>query len=268
MKTFHYFLRRIQNTRGTVIVYVGVAIVVLLGFVALAVDVGYVRVSRNEIQNVADGSALAATRRLGFVYESMTYQNQQIYNCQDSGDVLVIKQAALDVALSNVAAQQNIVLNDADIIIGRWHPEWTPPDIEPRFDRPDAVRVIARRPGAPTFFAKIFGWNTFDVAGIATAALTAESTAGPGGLPVPVGISRYWFVNNSCNQPIRFYPTNDPTSCAGWHVFDRYSNMNDRDLRTTIGNLEDGTYQSPWVTAGETEFRFGGGQCPPKLLRR
>jgi hypothetical protein len=133
--------------------------------------------------------------------------------------------------------------------------------------RPNAVRVTVRRDESANgplgmFFARILGRGTVSVSAVATAALTGQSTAGPGGLPVPVGISYAWYRNQGptfCNQPIRFYPTNDPTSCAGWHVYNRYSNAPDSRLRTTISDLDNGTYESPSVTAFQDTFRFTGG---------
>ena len=47
-------------------------LIVLLSFVALAIDVGYMVVVKNELQNVADAGALAGARQLGDIYEPMT----------------------------------------------------------------------------------------------------------------------------------------------------------------------------------------------------
>jgi hypothetical protein len=49
----------IQDTRGSVSIIVGILIVVLLGFLGLAVDVGYLAVQKNRLQNTSDAAALA-----------------------------------------------------------------------------------------------------------------------------------------------------------------------------------------------------------------
>ena len=49
----------IQDTRGSVSIIVGILIVVLLGFLSLAVDVGYLAVQKNRLQNTSDAAALA-----------------------------------------------------------------------------------------------------------------------------------------------------------------------------------------------------------------
>ena len=68
------------NESGAVIVVVAIVLIVLIAIAALAVDVGYLLASRNELQNAADASALAATRRLGAIYEGLTYSQQQSYD--------------------------------------------------------------------------------------------------------------------------------------------------------------------------------------------
>jgi Flp pilus assembly protein TadG len=47
------------NESGVVIVIVAIALIVLLAFAGLAIDVGHVMVVRNELQNAADAAALA-----------------------------------------------------------------------------------------------------------------------------------------------------------------------------------------------------------------
>ena len=49
----------IQETHASVSIIVGILIVVLLGFLGLAVDVGYLAVQKNRLQNTSDAAALA-----------------------------------------------------------------------------------------------------------------------------------------------------------------------------------------------------------------
>ncbi len=250
--------------KGVTFVFVIIFLLVLLAFFALAVDVGYVMVTRNELQNVADGAALAGARRLGAFYEGMPYWDQQSYDA--SSDAGTIRASASDVAAQNSAAGQPVSLESSDIKIGTWNSETKV--FTETMARPNAVRVVSRRDATAngpvtTFFAKILGINTVDVRATATAALTGQSTAGPGELETPIGISKQWFAGGAsfhfCNQPIRFYPANDPSSCGGWNVFNRYASFNDHHLRTTLNDLRTGAYTNPGATAYETQFEFGGG---------
>ena len=59
-----------QQRKGTIIVMVAVMLVVLLGCVALAVDIGYLYVARAELQRAADAAALAGAQAMGRDYDS------------------------------------------------------------------------------------------------------------------------------------------------------------------------------------------------------
>jgi Flp pilus assembly protein TadG len=271
MKTIQFYFRGMRNQKGTVLIFVTIAILCLLAFVALAIDTGYVMVTRNELQNVSDASALAATRQLGFIYEGLTYQQQDSF-VLGGAELDLVKNAALNVAASNKAGQENITLNDADIIIGQW--DTSTKNLTPTFDKPDAVRVISRRDTANptngpirTFFARIFGYDTANVNSIATAALTGESTADAGGLPIPIGISQIR-ATNGCGENIDFSPTKD--SCASWHTYLNHTSSATqiREIIQTMLPPElrikqyegDPAFVSPATNIYDTEFNFTGGE--------
>jgi hypothetical protein len=252
-------MRLVKDQQGVAAIMVGVALIMLLGFTALAVDLGYVMVTRNELQNIADGAALGATRQLGIIYEGLNYGELPTYVC----DPALLTNVAREIALKNAAAGKYIAINDSDVTIGTW--DAVTKILTPTLIGADAVRVRVRRDSAangpiPTFFARIFGKDTMDVSAMATAALTGQSTEGPGGLPIPVGISKAWFMNKEvfCNQPIKFYPTNSPEGCAGWHSY-KDNPASASQLTRILKGLKAGTYVSPETIAGLTEFEFIGG---------
>lgn len=77
----------ISQERGAILVLVAVLLIVFIGLAAFAIDFGYRHVVKNELQNVADASALAATRELGKIYQGLaTLQAQQTYNVDSAGD--------------------------------------------------------------------------------------------------------------------------------------------------------------------------------------
>jgi len=244
---------KFRDQRGVTAVLLAVLIVVFIGFIALAVDIGYYFVTCNELQNIADGAALAATRQLGATYQTLSGDEQTNYVC----DPLPIIAKAKAIAARNWAGRKtDITINDADVIIG----EWDGTNLNPNLNQPDAVRVIARRDGnangpITTFFARILGINTVDVWRDATAALTGQGTSDPGELEIPMGISRYFFDEDYCNGWIKFSPTKDPDSCAGWTSFSE-----DPPNDPVIRRILEGLITSPATTAGETEFSFIGGE--------
>ena len=250
---------RPANQRGNAVIMVAVSMLTLLGFAAIAVDTGYLMVAKNELQNVADASALAAARQLGAIYEPKTYTEQQNFTC-DPGTIIPVAQ---NVAQKNTAAGKSITIQDSDVLIGRWNSDTH--TFTPTLDQPDAVKVKARRDTGSngpvsTFFAKILGIDTADVAADAIAALTGQSTAGPGGLDIPVGISAKWFEPGFCNQPIKFYPTGSQEGCAGWHTFTSWP-ANANKLTNIMEAMTPAipTFESPEAMAGQTPFVFTGG---------
>jgi hypothetical protein len=248
-----------QNQKGVTIVLVALLLVALLGFAALAIDIGYYMVARNELQNIADGAALAACRQLGVIYQAMAAADQQSYECPDE-DLARIIATAVDVGRNNRAGGlEGVVIRPEDVVIGTWSPRDDPP-FNPTTTQPDAVRVIARRDATEnnpigTFFARIVGIDTMAVQRDATAALTGQSTTDPGELELPVGISAYFFEDGHfCNDSIVFAPTNDPSSCAGWNSYNA-TPANDNTIRSIL----EGDIASPGTTADETVFNFIGG---------
>lgn len=250
---------RLKNQGGAVIVIIAVLTTVLIGFAALAIDIGYLMVTKNELQNVADATALAACRKLGTIYQGMTYEEQQSYVC----DPETIKSVAREVGLKNKAATKWIAINDEDIVIGQWPPSPPASPFVNDLNKPNAVRVKARRDDKangfiPTFFAGVFDSYLMSAEATATAALTGQSTSDPGELELPVGISREWFDSRpgeACGDHIKFSPTTDPDACAGWTTFTEGANTNN------LKGILDGEVTSPTTTAGETEFEFTGGDA-------
>ena len=64
MRWSEFTLRIFKQERGAVLVLVGVLMFVLIGFAALAIDLGHLYVVRNELQNAADSGALAGAHNL------------------------------------------------------------------------------------------------------------------------------------------------------------------------------------------------------------
>ncbi len=150
----------LSDERGATAIIVGLLMVVFIGIAAVAVDIGYAMVTRNELQNISDGAALAATGWLGDNYSDMS-TNELFNYVVDADDEALIKGIANEVAGNNQAGGVgNISLNDVDIEIGQWDTNLQ--TFTPTLVLPDAVRVTARRDACDngpvsTFFARIFG---------------------------------------------------------------------------------------------------------------
>jgi Flp pilus assembly protein TadG len=136
---------RKYNHKGFAVVYIALMIVVLVAFVSLAVDLGYMYVAKGQLQNAADAAALAGATQLP--------------------DATKVKSEAKKFALANKAAGDDVVITDADVTLGNWDVA-----LNPKFSTSrtpiNAVKVLARRNVAETtaanqgmvqlFFGKIF----------------------------------------------------------------------------------------------------------------
>ncbi len=162
----------LSSEGGAVAVYVALILVMLLGFTALAVDVGYLYGVRNELHNGADAGALAGAGKLFDAETSLL-------------NVTAANDEALRVTPLNSTGREAI--DDFTVQIGHWSfatktftentsttqmADWqnyTATELDGRVEYINAVRVEARRTDTPTFFAKIFGKDVVNVSADAVA---------------------------------------------------------------------------------------------------
>jgi hypothetical protein len=237
-----------------VLVTVAVLLVVFIGIVALVVDLGYLFVTRNQLQNVADASALAATRALGNMYQGLLPEEHPTFSC-NADCASQLRAVAQAVADENRAGGKTITLVPEEIRIGQWADDTfteTP-------NQPDAVDVVARRDEfandpVSTFFGRVLGIDFGSISTIATAALTGQSTMEAGGVLFPVTLSKWFFEGDTerCQDYIKFHPT-DETSCWGWTTW--YENWNTPEMEGIL----DGENISPEMQAGDDRILTGGG---------
>lgn len=179
---------------------------VLIGFAALAVDLAYVFVVRNELQNAADAAALSGAGRL--------YSNNSGPNWSDAD-----LQATLVTQLNKSEVQP---IQDPEIAVGYWSSNATPGGMQPVSITPAAgdsaaVMVTVRKTGGNRngpvrpFFATILGKNEIEVSATAVAAVSTPSYVASNAL-FPFVMSKcmydtYW---NALASPPG--PRNDPST--------------------------------------------------------
>ena len=147
-------VRRVPRRRGTVLVLTVLLMVVFLGLVAFAVDLGYVLHARTELQRTADACALAAAKYLP--------------------DESAATSAAQVVATEN-RATVGPDLDVSGIAFGVWDRDSATFTAPPPFgNQANAVRVTLERTEAAgnplsLFFARFLGEATADASASATA---------------------------------------------------------------------------------------------------
>src|SRR5437763_8910506 len=143
--------------RGGALVYTAIVIFVLIGFVGLAIDWGYMTWTAQKLQNGADAAALAGAQQVWWSHVDA-------------------RAAAIAMASRNEAGGKSVLLNSkdvndpaGDIVIG--HYDRATSTFTPTLNHniTNAVRVVARRTSGsaagplPLFFGPVFGKPTSQV---------------------------------------------------------------------------------------------------------
>ncbi len=145
MKLHPRFNETKTSQKGATLVLIAFMLLGFISFAALAIDMGYLYVGRNELQNSADAAALAGTRVLGKIYQGdetltppvppMSYADQQNYKCSEqltfpsgaygingaTNDCEFIIEQVKRTAYQNSAAGSDVTIRTEDIFIGTWN---------------------------------------------------------------------------------------------------------------------------------------------------
>jgi len=161
--------RRLNRRKGNVLVLTAFMMVVMIGFIAMAVDVGYLYTVRNELQRSADASAIAAAWDL--IEDDGGSEFGEI---EENARGTAVQFAALN-KVGNAAPG----LASDDVFVGYITDPRDPAAplvAAPSGTLPNAVQVRVQRTElqngeVPLFFARIFGFDQQAAQAQATAAL-------------------------------------------------------------------------------------------------
>jgi hypothetical protein len=144
--------RLVQNQIGAALALVALTMIVMLGMVALAVDVGMLMAARTEAQTLADASALAGASSL----------------IDTPGDEAAARARAIEWAVENTVAGENVTVlpEDVDVLLDEWKV------------RVRVFRNEARGNAVPTFFGRVLGIDRVGIVVNAAAEAAPANTAG------------------------------------------------------------------------------------------
>jgi hypothetical protein len=213
MKTLFNISAKFKNEKGVTLVYVALLLVVFLGIAAFAIDIGYHRVVRNQLQNAADAAALAACNRF----------------YRDPLNVSAVPPPDPDWAAASAEATRAIAINKADnkaLSVGTIATGWwniTQPSLglransfTPTVNDGPAVSVTITKSGSQNagpivnFFGAILGVSTTDAGATATAVAASPGSATSGAV-VPVAIPKSVAdLSNNYNSPSKLLAIGSP----------------------------------------------------------
>ena len=146
-----------EHRRGVIIVITAVVLTVMLGFVAMTIDIGMVTFSRTKLQATADASALAAALNLGSTSATTTDLVTQ----------------AREISVLNYYGSANQptggeILASSDLTIGTWDPTTRTFTAGGTVASANAVKVVTRQSAASgnslnLFFGPALGKATQDI---------------------------------------------------------------------------------------------------------
>ncbi|WP_230954413.1 pilus assembly protein TadG-related protein [Burkholderia cepacia] len=244
-----------RTQKGAVAITVAFLLSILLGFAALALDVGYLFVVRNELQNAADAAALAGAPCI--------YPRVQCSNQTATAPDWATAQAQTVASVSlNKSSNKTLTGYATDVSYGYWDvtgsvkglQTTTPPS--PAVGKP-AVQVVVTRSGTkngggvPSFLARLWGFQSVPESAMAVAVISDPGNVGTGAI-FPVAITKcmfdqYWDSttgkpkvatsttppgsgqpNQIVGQPYTFYVTSSyhagPCEAGQWTTFDTTAN--------------------------------------------
>jgi hypothetical protein len=227
--------------RGSVLPLIVVSLTALLGFVALAVDLGLIAIARTQAQNAADCAALTGARTLS----GDPLNNNNYANCEPAARIA----AGANKVLTNYINGQDPAVVQVQVGAYSYNPAsgvWSAMIPKGASDPYSLVRVTINATGNQTFFARVFGVNMFNVTARATAAHRPRDIAmildfsGSMRFSSVLGIPRTNPRNNGSasgsgsNNPESVYPT-----------FGHYSDVSAAGLRFTADALLGGDQYTP-----------------------
>lgn len=186
------------GNRGIAVVYIALMLVALIGFVALAIDIGYKYVAWTQLQNASDSASLAGVSKLPkfpaatniTAFDNLSAARKETWRFA-AANKAAIKHVFLIQSSSHTAPPSNLNnTNDenGDIVVGHWSKTggFTLPN---GVNSINAVKVVSRRIKAssisnvsigdnplPTFFGKIFNINEMSAEASAIAAAVPGAT--------------------------------------------------------------------------------------------
>ncbi|MFH1130744.1 MAG: pilus assembly protein TadG-related protein [Pseudomonadota bacterium] len=226
-----------RSENGSAAIMIALLLAVLLGFVAMVVDVGNLFRVRNELQNAADSAALAGARMLDGTQTG----------------IVNARAGAHSFALQNNADNTAVAILPEDLIFGRWHfvantfcspaPCFEEFGINPTtavLGSVSAVRVRARRSAlnnspVMSFFASVINITQSNVAAEATAVGGGPSREC--GFPMVVSDCALatQIAPGLCQYCMRFQDNNSDN--AGWTTFSPQGQVSGPEIARLIKNM-------------------------------
>jgi hypothetical protein len=244
-------LEMFDNENGAVLIMVTFALVALLGFAALAIDITHLTVVKNELQNAGDAGALAGALILfnsdgsinsGASSEALsaTIKNQSDVELLEASEVVATRGhwSFINKTFTPNNSTTQVALEHRSLLEGS-----NPLDLDTNFI--NAVQVVVSRNDIVSFFAKILGILGFSATADAVAYIGFAGQLDPGDVDQPIAICEESIVDSdhgfSCNigRMINSGSNEATNETGGWTSYEQdpascQSGTNASDMKALV----------------------------------
>jgi hypothetical protein len=194
--------RRQYKRRGVMIVLIAVALLFVIAFVALTIDLGYLTLTRTQLQNAADSAALGSAMNLiqGFGPGATMNQATVTATAENAGVTAAAANRAGDINSVYCKATRDVQVGQYQWNGAAWSMNWgvTPYNMSRATLHRDQAGTGGDRP-LPLFFAPALGDKTANLQASATAAMlpgigfkiTPGSSLTSGILPIALDVGTW-----------------------------------------------------------------------------
>ncbi|MGA1823363.1 MAG: pilus assembly protein TadG-related protein [bacterium] len=199
----------LKDQEGAVIIIAALCMTVFLFILALVIDIPYLMITKNELQNIADSVALLSAREMGNQYIQGHINEAQNYEAYPEDYTYII---ANQLDGKYLVGGEEIEISEEDIIPGRWSNNLLEfNEGGTVFYGPVVIKVIARKEDTlndpvSTFIARIINedFASVEMSAEAIAGLTAPDRIS--NYFIPIGISKSLW--SGINRQLTFIPPN------------------------------------------------------------
>ena len=182
-----------RDQQGVTMILVAIVMLVIIGFAALAIDIGHLFVVRNELKNAADAGALAGARVLlnadGTVNTGADAVAMAAATANKSEKQAVEVTLAADVKRGHWSfATEQFTPNNSTAAIPLWDVSTAELDANPDFINAIWVQTWRQQTPALSFFARILGFFGFVVRDEAVGYVGFAGTLEPEAVDQPIAI--------------------------------------------------------------------------------
>ncbi len=242
---------------GAVLPITAAHLLMSVGFLAMAIDLGHVFLVKAELQRVADAAALAGALRLMTPSSGVT--SGVMPASVDCSRALI---AAQEVGTQNKTEGRPTPLADLTISLGIWNGTSFMATGCADPNQVNAVQAVARRT-VEVFFGHILtGRNTLDLSASSTVLTGTTGSLPPGYKTLPLAVDSDKLPSNGVKLVVHLNPTPGDDGC--WHTF-FWQNPSASLLRDIIN----GEVETPLIKQGDfIKVKEGVSDSDLKALER